>query len=245
LVEGIGEDFIPDICDLSLVKHAYSVTDAEAFSAAHDMLQKEGVFGGPSSGTLLHAALQYCRAQKEPKRVVTFACDTGNRYLSKAFNAGWLYDMGFEDRAFNKSTKTGKTNPARAIVGRLYEKRQAIVVAPTDSLLTALKRFRDNGISQLPVIDEGEFIGILSDQMVMQYTNLHSEKMRDPISKLDVSDFPIVTSANTLQEIQEVLKKVSYVVVFESGRFLGLITRIDILNYLYRQDLFDKNCEEC
>jgi len=245
LVEGIGEDFIPDICDLSQVKNAYTVSDAQAFTAAREMLQLEGIFGGPSSGTLLHAALEYCRAQTEPKKVVSFACDTGNRYLSKAFNGGWLYDMGFEDRAFNKSIKTGKTNAVRAIVGRLYEKRQTIVVAPSDSLLTALKRFRDNSVSQLPVIDDGEFVGILSDQMVMEYTNLNSEKMSHSISDLDISDYPIVTSSNTLEEIQHVLKKVSYVVVFENGKFLGLITRIDLLNYLYRQDRFKSNCEEC
>lgn len=236
LVEGIGEDFIPDICDLSLVKNAYSVSDAQAFTSARDMLQIEGIFGGPSSGTLLHAALEYCRAQTEPKTVVSFACDTGNRYLSKAFNSGWLYDMGFEDRAFNQSPVTGKTNETRAIIGRLYEKRQTIVVAPSDSLLTALKRFRDNGVSQLPVIDEGEFAGILSDQMVMDHAGLDPKRMHDPISKIDTSIYPIVTSSNTLEEIQNVLQTETYVVVFENAKFLGLITRIDILNYLYRQD---------
>ncbi|MBT8142538.1 MAG: pyridoxal-phosphate dependent enzyme [Gammaproteobacteria bacterium] len=243
LVEGIGEDFIPDICDLSLVKNAYAVTDAQAFKAARDLLQVEGIFGGPSSGTLLYAALEYCRAQTEPKKVVTFACDTGNRYLSKAFNGGWLYDMGFEDRPFNRSPKTGKENTTRAIIGRLYERRQTIVVSPTDSLLTALKRFRDNSVSQLPVIDDGEFAGILTDSMVMQYASLNPGRMHDPVSNIDITDFPILTSSNTLEEVQAVLEDESYVVVFEDARFLGLITRIDILNYLYRMDLFEKNCE--
>jgi len=236
LVEGIGEDFIPPICDLSMVKQAYSVTDAEAFAAASLLLRQEGIFGGPSSGTLLHAALEYCKAQTEAKNVVTLTCDTGNRYLSKAFNGGWMYDMGFIDRPFNLSQKTGKTNDTRSIIGRLYEKRQTIVVAPTDSLLTALKRFRDNSVSQLPVIDEGKFVGILSDQMVMEYTSLDEQKMHHPISNVDVTDYPIVTSSNTLSEVQDVLKTVSYVVVFEDSQFLGLITRIDLLNYLYRKD---------
>lgn len=90
LVEGIGEDFVPLNCDLSLVTDAVTVTDKEAFSVVRMLLKQEGILAGTSSGVLLHAALSYCRAQKIPKRVVTFVCDTGNKYLSKAFNEKWL-----------------------------------------------------------------------------------------------------------------------------------------------------------
>lgn len=90
LVEGIGEDFVPENCDLSLVSDAIVVSDKEAFACLRMLLKREGILAGSSSGTLLHAALTYCRAQKTPKRVVTFVCDTGNKYLSKAFNPKWL-----------------------------------------------------------------------------------------------------------------------------------------------------------
>ncbi|MGH6718104.1 MAG: PLP-dependent cysteine synthase family protein, partial [Alphaproteobacteria bacterium] len=83
LVEGIGEDFIPPVSDLSLVRAAYTVPDREAFATARDLLDKEGILAGSSSGTLVAAALRYCRAQTTPKRVVTFICDSGNKYLSK------------------------------------------------------------------------------------------------------------------------------------------------------------------
>lgn len=90
VVEGIGEDFIPDICDMSLVDKAYSVSDKEALGAARELLLKEGIMSGSSSGTLLGAALKYCREQTSPKTVVTLACDTGNRYLSKMYNDDWM-----------------------------------------------------------------------------------------------------------------------------------------------------------
>lgn len=90
LVEGIGEDFIPDICEIKLANKAYAITDKEAFNTARDLLKKEGVMVGSSSGTLIAAALRYCREQTQPKRVVTFACDTGNRYLSKLYNDEWM-----------------------------------------------------------------------------------------------------------------------------------------------------------
>ncbi|NVJ61993.1 MAG: cysteine synthase A [Gammaproteobacteria bacterium] len=90
VVEGIGEDFIPDICDMSLVDKAYTVTDKEALSVAREILLKEGVMCGSSSGTLIGGALRYCREQTEAKNVVTLACDTGNRYLSKMYNDDWM-----------------------------------------------------------------------------------------------------------------------------------------------------------
>ncbi|MFM8871860.1 MAG: PLP-dependent cysteine synthase family protein, partial [Phycisphaerales bacterium] len=86
LVEGIGEDFVPSICYLKLVSKAYTVSDGDAFHTARELLRKEGVLAGSSVGTLLCAALRYCREQKSPKRVVTFICDSGAKYLSKMFN---------------------------------------------------------------------------------------------------------------------------------------------------------------
>ncbi len=89
-IEGIGEDFVPSICNLDLITKAYSVTDRESFAAARELLLKEGISAGSSTGTLLAAALKYCLEQTIEKRVITFACDTGNRYLSKLYNDEWM-----------------------------------------------------------------------------------------------------------------------------------------------------------
>lgn len=98
LVEGIGEDFIPDICDIKLANKAYAISDKEALNTARHVLVKEGVMVGSSSGTLIAAALRYCREQTEPKRVVTLACDTGNRYLSKLYNDEWMNERNLLER---------------------------------------------------------------------------------------------------------------------------------------------------
>src|SRR4051812_6597768 len=89
IVEGIGEDFIPVNAEMDFVKHAYSISDRESVDTARLLLKKEGILGGSSSGTLLAAALRYCREQTEPKRVVTLVCDTGAKYLTKMFNDMW------------------------------------------------------------------------------------------------------------------------------------------------------------
>lgn len=93
LAEGIGEDFIPTICEIKLANTAFAIADKEGMQTARKVLEKEGVMVGSSSGTLIAAALRYCQQQTEPKRVVTLACDTGNRYLSKLFNDDWMREQ--------------------------------------------------------------------------------------------------------------------------------------------------------
>lgn len=94
LVEGIGQDYMPDNFDASFVRKAYSIPDRESISTCHKLLTKEGILCGSSSGTLIAAALKFCQEQKEPKRVLTFVCDGGGKYLSKIFNPDWLNKAG-------------------------------------------------------------------------------------------------------------------------------------------------------
>jgi cystathionine beta-synthase len=98
LVEGIGEDFVPAQCDLSMVKSAYTIPDKEAFLTARKLLLDEGIFAGSSTGVLVAAAVKYAREQQESKKIVTFACDTGNKYLSKMYNQDWMIEKGFIEK---------------------------------------------------------------------------------------------------------------------------------------------------
>ncbi len=112
-VEGIGGSCVPAIADLSRTHRAYNISDSESFLTARELLRITGIFGGPSSGTLLAAALRYCREQTEPKRVMTFVCDTGAKYLSKMYNDYWLLDNGYLERP--------ATGNLRELITRRYE----------------------------------------------------------------------------------------------------------------------------
>ena len=90
LVEGIGEDYIPDNLNLDIIDEGIYVSDKDAFARVDELLRKEGILAGTSCGTLVDAAIKWCQKQTEPKKVVTLICDTGNKYLSKAFNKDWL-----------------------------------------------------------------------------------------------------------------------------------------------------------
>src|SRR5947208_15470725 len=83
---------------MSYVADAFEIDDAESFEVARELLRKEGILAGSSTGTLLAGALRYCRAQTQKKRVVTFVADDGNKYLSKMYNDFWMAEQGFVSR---------------------------------------------------------------------------------------------------------------------------------------------------
>ena len=158
LVEGIGEDFLPGISDFSRVKKAYAISDRESFLTARDLLAKEGVLGGSSTGTLLAAALKYCREQTVPKRVVVLVPDTGNKYLSKMYNDYWMLDNGFIDRP--------QHGDLRDLILRPYSQRDTVVVSPADLLTTAYQRMKLYDVSQLPVMEGDRLVGIVDESDV-------------------------------------------------------------------------------
>ena len=147
-VEGIGEDFVPDIADMSLVTEAYEIDDEESFAIARELLRQEGILGGSSTGTMVAAALRYCRQQTTPKRVVTFVADSGNKYLSKMFNDFWMMEQGFIHRP--------PQGDLSDLISHRYEAGEVISVGPNDTLLTAFKRMRDADVSQVPVVDKAD-----------------------------------------------------------------------------------------
>ncbi len=227
LVEGIGEDFIPDIADFSKVTKSFAISDAESFAAARELLRKEGILAGSSSGTLLSAALKYCREQDEAKTVVSFACDTGNKYLSKLYNDFWLEDQGFIRRE--------TTGDLRDLIGRPHGERATITVGPTDVLTTAHNRLRNAGFSQLPVMDEGELVGVVTEDAIIQFVFGKPELMNAAVSAAMESAFIKLDKDTSVNNLVAMLHVQPYAAIMDGENFLGLITRSDVLNYLRRQ----------
>src|SRR5260370_13333606 len=145
-VEGIGEDFVPEIADMSFVTDAFEIDDEESFATARELLHKEGILGGSSTGTLVAGALRYCRQQTKPKRVVSLVPDTGNKYLSKMYNNFWMTEQGFIHRPPHGDLSD--------LISHRYEAGEVITVGPDDSLLTAFKRMRSSDGSHLPIFNQ-------------------------------------------------------------------------------------------
>jgi cystathionine beta-synthase len=227
LVEGIGEDFIPDICDFSMCRRGYSIPDGESFAVAREILRKAGLLVGSSTGTLVAAALRWCREQESEKRVVTFACDTGNKYLSKLFNDFWMEDQGFIQRK--------RHGDLRDLVGRPHGERATVTVGPGDVLATAHNRLRNAGFSQLPVMQGDRLVGFIDEDAILRHAFGKPERFNDAVSAAMYREFPVVEPTMPLAELVETLEATPYVAVIHEETFHGLITRADVLNYLRRQ----------
>jgi cystathionine beta-synthase len=227
MVEGIGEDFLPPISDFSRVKKAYAISDKESFLAGRELLLKEGILGGSSSGTLLAAALKYCREQTTKKRVLVFVCDTGNKYLSKMYNDYWMLDNGFLERETH--------GDLRDLILRPYSQRDTIVVAPTDALTVAYQRMKLYDVSQLPVMVDDEIVGILDESDVLMHVYGNEARFRDPVSTAMVSKLDKIDVKSPIEALLPLYEKGHVAIVMHGSRFLGLITRIDLLNYLRRR----------
>ncbi|CUI08282.1 pyridoxal-phosphate dependent enzyme [Massilia antarctica] len=225
-VEGIGEDFIPAIADLSRVKSAYTISDADSFGSARMLLREEGILAGSSSGTLLAAALRYCRAQTTPKKVVTFVCDTGTRYLTKVYSDGWMVDQGLLQRP--------ALGDLRDLIGRRFDDGDVVTVAPTDTLLTAFNRMRSADLAQLPVIDHGRLAGILDESDLLLHVTGDATRFRDPVGSTMTSELQTLRPSASMAELRDILDRGLTAVISDEGRFYGLITRFDLLNHLRR-----------
>jgi cystathionine beta-synthase len=229
IVEGIGEDFIPANAQMDLVAKAYSIPDRESVETARLLLEKEGILGGSSSGTLLAAALRYCREQTEPRRVVSLVCDTGGKYLTKMFNDMWVAAHGFEDRP--------QHGDLRDLIARDFSEGGVISIGPEDSLLTAYNRMRAADISQLPVVDHGKLVGILDESDILSAVGARegrAERFGAKVSAAMTREVHTLQVHEPIEQLKAAFDRDEVAVVVDGETLVGLITPVDLINHLRR-----------
>lgn len=227
-VEGIGEDFIPANAELALVSAAYSISDKESFDAARQLLMREGILAGSSSGTILAAALRYCRAQVTPKRVVTLVCDNGNKYLSKVYNDSWALEQGISQRALNGDLSD--------LITRRYDAGAAVTIGPEETLLSAYNRMRAADVSQLPVLLGNHLVGVIDESDILAAVEGsdigRAARFRLPVSHAMTTDLQILSIHDPLDALLPVFDRGHVALVCDGDIFVGLITRVDLINHL-------------
>jgi cystathionine beta-synthase len=227
LVEGIGEDFIPPVCDLSRVKTAYVIPDAEAFAICRELLRSEGIMAGTSSGTLIAAALRYCREQTSPKRVVTLVCDSGNKYLSKVYNDYWMLEQGFIKRETH--------GDLRDLISRRHKEHAVATVNADETVNAAYQRMKLYAVSQLPVLKDGAIVGIVTEEDILLEVSENPEHFKQPVAGAMESKLVTLRPDAPVEKLKEIFDRGMVAIVMDGGEFLGLITRIDLLNWLRRK----------
>lgn len=239
LVEGMGEDFVPDICDMELIDEAVAVPDGESFRAARRLLLNEGVLAGSSTGCLIAAAEAWCKRQTRAMNVVTFVCDQGSKYLGKMFNDFWMIDNGF--------IKRETRGDLRDLIARRHEQREDYTLKPNDPVSQAIKAMELHGISQLAVLDgnTGDVVGILDESDVLMAvlnasTSEQAKALARPVSDFMTTRLETIAPSATVDRLLPIFRADRVAIVVDPNapaghRYLGLITRIDLINYLRRQ----------
>lgn len=223
-VEGVGSDFIPSIADLELVDHIYPISNKDAYDTARALLKQEGILAGSSTGLLVQAALRYCQDQTEPKNVLTLVCDSGAKYLSKLFNEQWLNSQGLLPQISQGDLRDFLPKTPSIIFSR-----------PEESLKSVIKKMQTYHLSCLPILgDDGNIVGLIEDKDVLN-TLLKNNNTTASIKTIPCQRLLCLSHDASLAQLVDILNDHSAVGITFHGKFLGTVSKIDIINYLQKQ----------
>ena len=229
VVEGIGEDELPPVGDMSLIDEAIIVGDRESLTAARGLLKAEGIMGGSSTGTIVAAAVEWCRRQTEPKRVVAIIPDSGDKYLSKMYDDHWMADQGFIERE--------TYGDLRDLIARRHDEHEDITVLPDATLAIALGKMRLANISQLPVVQDERVIGLIDESDLLQRV-LANTDMRaafsDLVATAMTANLETLPPDASLSDVKATFDKGFVALIRDENQYWGLVTRTDLLNWLRR-----------
>jgi cystathionine beta-synthase len=225
-VEGIGGDKIPSSLHWEVIDEWLPVSDQDAILIVRRLAREEGLFTGGSTGVNLVSALEVARRVNDPSAlVVTVLCDTGERYLSKVYNDEWLRE--------NQILEADRVTAGRLVAAKANGAPALIHVGPEATARQALNLMSTYNVSQLPVLDGGDGVGAVSEQVLMAKALTEPGTLDQPIGELMDPPFPVVDADLPVDRLTSLLSRgTPAVLVRRDGTITGIVTRYDVLHQM-------------
>jgi len=225
LVEGIGQDMLPENVWFQYIDEIINVTDKDSFHTSRQLSRVEGIFNGGSTGTNLFVALKIARGLDENGIVVFIVCDTGERYLSKHHSDEWMRE--------NRLLEKDKTTIGVVIQTKHSDGLPNLVAAyPDETVAEALGKIEEFNISQVPVLTGNQCVGSLEESdimsMLLDDPSVSEKKVKDVMGKA----YPVIDEYEDIKKGIKSLKKSPAVLVSQYGRIIGILTRFDVLDFV-------------
>ncbi|MGD8863820.1 MAG: cystathionine beta-synthase [Myxococcales bacterium] len=224
-VEGIGEDFLPSTFDPSLIDDIVRVDDRECFMTTRELVRLEGLYCGGSSGAAVAGAVKYARQRGEKLNIVVLLPDGAAKYLSKIFNDEWMREHGF------------LLDEGLGTVGELLKQKppsEILCARADDRVRDVIQTLKDHGISQIPVLKDGKLIGIVSEVSLLRHLASGEQSVSGAVEELVESDYATVSQNTSIEQVQALLADARMAVVMDGESIVGVITKIDVIEYLAR-----------
>ena len=226
-VEGIGGDKVSSTIWFDTIDELRQVTDRASMMMARRLAREEGILVGGSAGLNVALALDVARELDDPDAcVVTILCDTGERYLSKVFNDEWMQENQLLDR------------PQATVEQLLLQRRPSsapalVQVAPAAAVRQALNLMSSWGVSQIPVIENGEPVGGLVERHLMTRALAQPSLLDRPVREVMDPPFPVVEHTFPTDRLAPMLTRESpAALVRKDGKLIGIVSRYDVLQQL-------------
>jgi cystathionine beta-synthase len=191
-----------------------------------ELVRQEGLYVGGSSGAAVAGAIRYAEMSKRKENILVLLPDSAQKYLSKIFDDKWMRENGFLD----------EPDPLGLVAQLLRAKKQRplITAKKGDHVREVIGLMRDNGVSQMPVLEAAGrgLAGIVAEVDLLNFLVKGEGNLDSPIDDLIESDYATVTPSTRIHLVRNIFNDATIIVVQDGDQVVDVITKIDLIEYL-------------